>query len=112
MAKRQDAVRLFKVLSSGARVRILELLKGGALCVGALSARLGITPGAVSQHLRVLRDTGLVAAEKRGYYVHYALNASGLRRLTRAVEELTSPTTQTGARRCVRRRKAARSRRT
>jgi len=90
MAKRQDAVRLFKALSSEARVRIIELLKSRALCVGALSARLGITPGAVSQHLRVLRDAGLVVAEKRGYYVHYALNTSGLSRLERAVEALTS----------------------
>jgi DNA-binding transcriptional ArsR family regulator len=42
--------------------------------VGALSARLDVTQGAVSQHLRILRDADLVVAEKRGYFVHYRLN--------------------------------------
>jgi ArsR family transcriptional regulator len=66
--------RIFKVLSVEVRVRIIQLLKDGALCVGALSARLGVTQGAVSQHLRILRDAELVVPEKRGYYVHYRLN--------------------------------------
>ncbi len=66
--------RIFKALSVETRVRIVQLLKERALCVGALSARLGITQGAVSQHLRVLRDADVVVPEKRGYYVHYRLN--------------------------------------
>lgn len=66
--------RIFRALSADTRIRLVQLLKGRALCVGALSARLGVTQGAVSQHLRVLRDAGLVVPEKRGYYVHYRLN--------------------------------------
>jgi len=71
----REFARICKVLSVDTRVRIIELLKGRALCVGALSARLGVTAGAVSQHLRILRDAGLVTDEKRGYYVHYRLNS-------------------------------------
>ncbi|KPK37586.1 MAG: hypothetical protein AMJ65_14235 [Phycisphaerae bacterium SG8_4] len=63
-----------KVLSVGTRVRIVRLLKGRALCVNALAQRLGVTQSSVSQHLRVLRQAGLVIDEKRGYYVHYRLN--------------------------------------
>ena len=63
-----------KVLSVGTRVRIVQLLKGHALCVNALAHRLGVTQSAVSQHLRVLRQADLVIDEKRGYYVHYRLN--------------------------------------
>ena len=70
--------RLLKVLSVGTRVRIVQLLKGGALCVNALAARLDVTQGAVSQHLRIMRDAGLVIDEKRGYYVHYRLNEETL----------------------------------
>jgi DNA-binding transcriptional ArsR family regulator len=74
MANAQKLARICKVLSVEARVRILQLLKGHALCVGALAARLDVTQGAVSQHLRVLRDAGLVVAEKQGYYVHYRVD--------------------------------------
>ena len=75
MADARELARICKVLSVDTRVRIIQLLKGRALCVGALSARLGVTAGAVSQHLRILRDAGLVTDEKCGYYVHYRLNS-------------------------------------
>ena len=80
--------RIFKALSVDTRVRIVQLLKGRALCVGALSARLDVTQGAVSQHLRVLRDADLVVPEKRGYYVHYRLNGRTLAKWKRAAERL------------------------
>ncbi len=80
--------QIFGVLSAKARVRIVQLLKNRALCVGALSARLGLTQGAVSQHLRVLRDAGVVIAEKRGYYVHYRLNEKVLARWRKASQRL------------------------
>jgi len=69
---------LLKVLSVETRVRIVQLLKNRALCVNALAARLEVTQGAVSQHLRIMRDAGLVVDEKRGYYVHYHLNEETL----------------------------------
>ena len=112
MGNTQDLGRLFKALSSEARLRIVQLLKGGALCVGALSARLDVTQGAVSQHLRVLRDAGLVVPEKRGYYVHYRLNERGIGELEKAIGRLLEKPPKKGAKPCVRRRKAARNRRT
>ncbi|MFW6108533.1 MAG: ArsR/SmtB family transcription factor, partial [bacterium] len=57
---------------------IVLLLKERALCVNALAARLGVSPSAVSQHLQILRDADLVIPDKRGYYVHYALNTETL----------------------------------
>jgi DNA-binding transcriptional ArsR family regulator len=69
---------MFKALAAPARISMVQLLKIRALCVGALANRLGITPGAVSQHLRILRDAGLVEAEKRGYFVHYQINRQTL----------------------------------
>ncbi len=61
-----DLARILKVLSVGTRVRIVQLLRSRALCVNALAARLNVTQGAVSQHLRIMRDAGLVIDEKRG----------------------------------------------
>jgi len=83
----EELARIFRTLSVTARIRILELAKDRPLCVGALAAILGVTPGAVSQHLRVLRDVGLVMAERRGYFVHYRLNHQTLARWREALAE-------------------------
>ncbi len=83
--------RISKVLSVPARVRIIQLLKGRALCVNALTARLDITQGAVSQHLRIMRDAGLVVDEKSGYFVHYRLNEEALAGWRAHIGELLDP---------------------
>ena len=80
MTRTDELTRVGRMLSVPTRVKIIDLLKGRALCVGALAARLDVTQGAVSQHLRLLRDNGLVVAEKHGYYVHYRLNEKTLAR--------------------------------
>ena len=115
-----ELAKMSKALGADVRVRILELLKGHALCVGALSARLDVTQGAVSQHLRIMRDAGLVIDEKRGYYVHYRLNEGTLAAWREEIDKLLDPkhgprTDTKGAKKCaaaMTRRKAARSRRT
>ncbi len=78
MSDTEKAVRVFKVLSVKTRVRMIELLKQRSLCVNALAGTLNITPAAVSQHLRVLRDADLVIADKQGYFVHYRVNKATL----------------------------------
>ncbi len=79
MDRFSETAAICKVLSVDTRLRILELLKSRSLCVNALAKSLGITPAAVSQHLRILRDLGAVVPEKRGYFVHYRLNEETLK---------------------------------
>jgi len=66
---------IFKALSEPTRLRLIKLLgeNRGALCVNALAHMLGVTQSAVSQHLRVLRQAGLVRGERCGSFVHYSL---------------------------------------
>ena len=71
--------RIFKVLSVDTRINILQLLKDHALCVNAIANSLGITAAAASQHLRVMRDSEIVIAEKKGYFVHYRINKETMR---------------------------------
>jgi DNA-binding transcriptional ArsR family regulator len=112
--------RALKALSVESRVRIVQLLKGRALCVNALAARLNVTQGAVSQHLRIMRDAGLVIDEKRGYFVHYRLNEKTLVAWRKEIDKLLDPkhgagTNKKGASRCpaaTRREKAVKSRKT
>ena len=88
MPKVSQVAYICKILSVETRVQILQLLRDRALCVGALSARLDVTQGAVSQHLRILRDAHLVIAEKRGYYVHYRVNKKTLNKCKGIIETL------------------------
>lgn len=115
----RELARILKVLSVEARVRIVQFLKGRALCVNALAARLKVTQGAVSQHLRVMRDAGLVIDEKRGYYVHYRLNENTLAAWRGEIDKLLdlqhgARTHRKGDRKCAAamRRKVARGRKT
>ena len=120
MKRSGDLATIFKVLSAATRIRILRLLRGRALCVGMLSEQLDITQGGVSQHLRILREAGLVIAEKRGYYVHYRVREEALAEWRRRIDDLfhgrdrlagvcRSPKKRHGAKPCARKNKAAKS---
>ncbi|TET23604.1 MAG: ArsR family transcriptional regulator [Candidatus Stahlbacteria bacterium] len=70
---------LFKALSVETRIRIIELLKEkGRLGVKELAEILGITPSAVSQHLKVLKYAGLVHSERKGYWLPYEIDEAAL----------------------------------
>jgi len=69
---------IFKALSSPTRLEIITLLSECSLCVGALAASLNVTQPAVSQHLGILKNAGLVISRKEGYRVHYSINAREL----------------------------------
>jgi DNA-binding transcriptional ArsR family regulator len=74
--------RFYKALGDETRLQLVALLArqqpGHALCVGRLAHDLGVTPSAVSQHLRVLKDLGLVQANRQGYRIHYYLDSERL----------------------------------
>lgn len=77
----EELTEVFKALSAPTRLRLVKLLAEheGALCVNALARRLDVSQSAVSQHLRVLRQTGLVKSERRGSSVHYLLDQDSLK---------------------------------
>lgn len=64
--------RLFQVVGNSTRLRILLGLSLHELCVGDLSALLGMTKSAVSHQLANLRDEGLVTSRREGRVVYYA----------------------------------------
>ena len=65
--------RVFEALSSTVRRKILAYLAHADMTAGEIAARFEISKPAVSQHLSVLENAGLVTSEKRGQYVHYSL---------------------------------------
>ncbi len=67
---------LFKALADVTRLRILNLLLAGEVCVCDIHDTLGIPQPKASRHLAYLRASGLVDARKDGQWVHYKLSNS------------------------------------
>jgi ArsR family transcriptional regulator, arsenate/arsenite/antimonite-responsive transcriptional repressor len=65
--------RVFEALSSTPRRRILAYLNGGELTAGEIATRFDFSKPALSAHLRILEEAGLVSREKRGQYVYFRL---------------------------------------
>jgi ArsR family transcriptional regulator len=65
--------RIFRAFADRTRLRILNLLKPGELCVCDLVRLLGSPQPKISRHLAYLRKAGLVMARKEGLWMHYSL---------------------------------------
>ncbi|MGC9468839.1 MAG: ArsR/SmtB family transcription factor [Anaerolineae bacterium] len=78
----EHLVSFYKALGDETRLRLVVLLAqqapGRAMCVGRLARELDTTMSNVSQHLRVLKDLGLLHGERRRHRVHYYLDAERL----------------------------------
>jgi ArsR family transcriptional regulator len=75
--------RLFKALGDETRLEMLGLLAaaGTELCACDVEAHFELSQPTISHHLKILREAGLVTAERRGTWVYYALDKSTLRLL-------------------------------
>jgi DNA-binding transcriptional ArsR family regulator len=67
------AAGLLKALANEQRLMLLCHLLDGPLSVGELNARVGLSQSALSQHLAVLRDAGVVATEREAQTIYYSL---------------------------------------
>jgi len=75
-AAQSPVAAVFRALGDDTRLRILSLLRVREVCVCEFVDLLGISQPAVSEHLRRLRDAGLVQDERRGMWVFYRLAGS------------------------------------
>ena len=67
---------IFKVLSDKQRRDILVMLKNRSMSAGEIASELGITPAALSYHLRMLKQADLVMEYKNKNFVYYEINTS------------------------------------
>lgn len=68
-----SSIELFKAFADPVRLRLLNLLADGELCVCHLHEALELPQSTVSRHLAYLRKRGLVLGRKQGLWVHYRL---------------------------------------
>lgn len=80
---------MFKVLAVETRVKIIDLLKSrGPLGANNIAELVGITPAAVSQHLKILKQSGLVRSERKGYWIPYSIDEEVLENCRQILNEV------------------------
>jgi len=82
--------KVFKALGEPTRLRIIKILasEGGYFCVGALARNLGISQPAASQHLKVLKEAGILDSKRMGYHVHYYVDTETFKSYKEKINEL------------------------
>ena len=79
--------RVIKAMGEPNRLRLMKLMSERSYCVKALSHASGLSESSVSQHLKLLREAGLVVGVKRGFYTHYAVEHEALQQV---IDELSA----------------------
>ncbi|MHB1682077.1 MAG: ArsR/SmtB family transcription factor [Bacilli bacterium] len=79
---------VYKALTDKTRLHILALLKHDELCVCELVEVLQMTQPAISQHLRKLRQAGLVKERKTAHWVFYSVDGAAVPILKQFMDEL------------------------
>ena len=81
----EELAPLFKAVADPMRLRLLSLIachEGGESCVCDLTAAFDVTAPTVSYHLRILREAGLISAERRGTWVYYRIEPAVMARMS------------------------------
>ncbi len=91
-AKADEAALLLRLLANEHRLLILCQLAGsGEATVGGLTAAVGLSQSALSQHLARLREEGLVAYRREAQTLHYRIADPRIERLLVALREIFCP---------------------
>jgi DNA-binding transcriptional ArsR family regulator len=70
--------KIFEALASTPRRKILAYLSEVELTAGEIASRFEMSKPAISKHLSILENAGLIRGEKRGQFIHYALVSDSL----------------------------------
>ena len=85
-----DNARVFKAFCDEKRLTILEMLQSGEKCACVLLDKLDISQPTLSHHMKILVDSGIVAARKEGKWTHYSINAAGCEHAANLLQEITA----------------------
>ena len=87
-----ELAEMFRMMGDQSRLAILLACMAAPVSVGAIAERLGLSPSLVSHHLRLLRATRLLRAERRGKQVFYSAMDEHIRRVvTDMVDHVAEP---------------------
>jgi len=91
-AQAESAAELLKAMANPQRLRVLCLLAEGEHSVGEINAAVALSQSALSQHLALLREQGLVQTRREAQSIHYSLVDGPVARLIHALHDIYCPT--------------------
>ncbi len=71
---------LFKTFSNETRLKIFQMLAKEKLCVSKIVQKLKVAQPTVTQHLKILKQTGLIKSKKVGSWVHCSIDTGGVKK--------------------------------
>lgn len=88
----QKRAKVFKALSDEKRLRILDYLKHGEKCACKLTEELDIPQSALSYHMKILCEAGIIDKREEGKWSHYSISEKGGRDIINMLQEMISVT--------------------
>jgi ArsR family transcriptional regulator, arsenate/arsenite/antimonite-responsive transcriptional repressor len=89
-ASYEQNAKVFKAFCDENRLRVLECLREGEKCACALIEDLGIGQSALSYHMKILVESGIVSARQEGKWTHYSISPAGSARAQELLREITT----------------------
>ena len=87
-----DNARVFKAFCDETRLLALSLLQSGEKCACVLLEKVSVSQPTLSHHMKILVESGIVAARKEGKWTYYSISAAGSAAAARLLRELTTVT--------------------
>ena len=87
-------VKIFKAFCDEKRLAIIQLLKSGEKCACVLIEYMNIRQSALSYHMKILCESGIVTSRQEGKWTHYSLNQKGSEYASKRLLELTQQESQ------------------
>lgn len=85
----QKTARVFRALCDVKRIAIIQLLQTGEKCACKITDELGIAQSALSYHMRILCESGIVESWYVGKWTHYRISRDGSKEAMAILKELT-----------------------
>lgn len=86
----EQIVQIYKALGDETRLKILVILSQRRICAKGIARHLEISEATVSQHIKVLKEAGIIIGEKTGYYVHYTIQKNVFLEINKFLDSLFS----------------------
>lgn len=86
MNTNEQSVKIFKALGHPIRYKIIKFLYDGPKCVCKLNEDIEFSQANLSQHLKILKEAGILTSEKIGMNIHYRISSEEIKNIIDSVD--------------------------
>lgn len=87
MDQQEKSVKIFKALGHPIRLKIVKFLYDGPKCVCKLNENIEFSQANLSQHLKILKEAGILSSEKIGMNIHYSISSEEIKNIIDNVDK-------------------------